>query len=410
VREKVLFVLHNILRDPFRVWISSRVVILLIYLNRETQERLMELFSFSLRRGDFFWLSEFEIPMLFSPVDKKHRIYKSLGAISQPPLPLTYARWEVKAEGDKLSKPEPPSFGAIHHKIVEEYVPPSVLINEEYEIVHSSENARRFLRFSSGEPSRNLLKVVHPALQLDLRAALAMAKQENRQTEARHVSVKLDDEERTVDLIVRCKWFPELGRTFFLIVFDDGDSVSKKTTSVPASEMIVGDEAMKLVVGRLEDELQQTRDRLRATIEQSETATEELKASNEELQAINEELRSATEELETSKEELQSLNEELTTVNQELKEKVDEVSRVNSDLQNLMRSTDIGTIFLDSKLRIKRYTPRVEDLFNIISSDIGRPLEHVTRRFDYADLPKDAAEVLQTPAAGSGSERRRQSR
>jgi two-component system, chemotaxis family, CheB/CheR fusion protein len=134
---------------------------------------------------------------------------------------------------------------------------------------------------------------------------------------------------------------------------------------------------------------------------QNETSTEE-KASNEELQAINEELRSATEELETSKEELQSLNEELTTVNQELKEKVDEVSHVNSDLQNLMRSTDIGTIFLDSKLRIMRYTTRVEELFNIISSDIGRPFEHVTHSIAYADLPKDAA--------GSVSERRRQSR
>jgi two-component system CheB/CheR fusion protein len=131
--------------------------------------------------------------------------------------------------------------------------------------------------------------------------------------------------------------------------------------------MIAGDEAMKSVVNRLENELQQTRDRLRATIEQSETSTEELKASNEELQAINEELRSASEELETGKEELQSLNEELTTVNQELKEKVDEVSRINSDLQNLMHSTDIGTILLDRDLRIKRFTRRVEDLFNIIA-------------------------------------------
>ena len=150
------------------------------------------------------------------------------------------------------------------------------------------------------------------------------------------------------------------------------------------------------MVNRLENELQQTRDRLRATIEQSETSTAELKASNEELQAINEELRSASEELETGKEELQSLNEELITVNNELKEKVDEVSRINSDLQNLMHSTDIGTIFLDRDLRIKRFTRRVEDLFNVISSDIGRPLEHVTHRLDYGHLSRDAAEVLRT--------------
>ena len=237
--------------------------------------------------------------------------------------------------------------------------------------MHSSENASRFLRFAGGEPSRNLLKVVHPALRLDLRAALAMAKQENRQTEVRHIPLKLENDDRTVDLIVRCKRIPELARTFFLIIFDEDGSASGDQRMRSLSDLIADDEAMKMVVARLEDDLAETRNRLRASAEQSETSTEELKASNEELQAINEELHSATEELETSKEELQSLNEELTTVNQELKEKVDEASRVNSDLQNLMHSTDIGTIFLDRALQIKRYTPRVEELFNIIVSDIG---------------------------------------
>src|SRR5215211_1998994 len=104
---------------------------------------------------------------------------------------------------------------------------------------------------------------------------------------------------------------------------------------------------------------------------------------------MNEELRSASEELETSKEELQSVNEELTTVNHELKEKVDEISRSNSDVQNLMSSTDIATLFLDRALRIKRYTPRVQELFNIIPSDAGRPLEHLTHKLDYDRLTED---------------------
>ena len=337
------------------------------------------------------------MPRLFAPIEKKHRIYKSVGAISKPPLPLTHGSWEVGIANEKLSDDQSGmSFGAIHHKIVEEYAPPSILINEEYDIVHSSENASRFLRFTGGEPSRNLLKVVHPALRLDLRAALAMAKQESRQTEVRHIPLKLENDDRTVDLIVRCKRIPELARTFFLIIFDEDGSASGDQRMRSLSDLIADDETMKMVVARLEDDLAETRNRLRASAEQSETSTEELKASNEELQAINEELHSATEELETSKEELQSLNEELTTVNQELKEKVDEASRVNSDLQNLMHSTDIGTIFLDRALQIKRYTPRVEELFNIISSDIGRPLEHVTHKLDYENLSKDAAKVLQT--------------
>lgn len=150
------------------------------------------------------------------------------------------------------------------------------------------------------------------------------------------------------------------------------------------------------VTRRLEEELRRTKDRLRTTIEQHETSIEELKASNEELQAINEELRSASEELKTSKEELQSVNDELTTVNHELKDKIEEVSRTNSDLQNLMSSTDIGTIFLDKRLRIKRFTPSVQELFNLITTDIGRPLEHLTHKLEYTKLSDDAETVLRT--------------
>jgi two-component system, chemotaxis family, CheB/CheR fusion protein len=154
--------------------------------------------------------------------------------------------------------------------------------------------------------------------------------------------------------------------------------------------------ALEPVMRELEDELRRTREQLRNTIEQYETSLEELKASNEELQAINEELRSATEELETSKEELQSVNEELSTLNQELKLKVDEVSHANSDLQNLMTSTDIGVMFLDRGLNIKRFTPRLQDLFNVIPGDVGRPLAHLTHRLDADDLPQLAQLVLQS--------------
>src|SRR3712207_3864021 len=145
------------------------------------------------------------------------------------------------------------------------------------------------------------------------------------------------------------------------------------------------------------DELERTRDNLRATVEQHDISVEELKASNEELQAINEELRAATEELETSKEELQSVNEELTTVNLELRHKVDEVSQANNDLQNLIASTQIGTLFLDRQLRIKRYTPSVNGIFNLLPTDINRPIEHVTHSLGYDQLAADAARVLETP-------------
>ena len=122
--------------------------------------------------------------------------------------------------------------------------------------------------------------------------------------------------------------------------------------------------------------------------------TEELKASNEELQAMNEELRSAAEELETSKEELQSINEELITVNQELKIKIEEVSQSNNDFQNLINSTNIGTIFLDRYFRVKLFTPAAKEIFNLIPADFGRPLSDITSRLEYDDLLKDAEDVL----------------
>jgi two-component system CheB/CheR fusion protein len=134
--------------------------------------------------------------------------------------------------------------------------------------------------------------------------------------------------------------------------------------------------------------------RLRDTVEQYEASTEELKASNEELQAMNEELRSATEELETSREELQSINEELTTVNLEMKGKVEELAHANSDLQNLMASTAIATVFLDRELVITRYTPTAVQLFHLIPGDLGRPLAHLQHTLDYPELLHDCQEVL----------------
>jgi two-component system CheB/CheR fusion protein len=150
------------------------------------------------------------------------------------------------------------------------------------------------------------------------------------------------------------------------------------------------------VARHLERELEQVKSNLRSTVEQYEASTEELKASNEELQAMNEELRSATEELETSREELQSINEELTTVNQEMKSKMEEVANANSDLQNLMASTAIATVFLDRELSITRYTPSVADIFHMIPGDVGRPLAHLKHQLDYPELIADAEQVLRT--------------
>jgi PAS domain-containing protein len=151
-----------------------------------------------------------------------------------------------------------------------------------------------------------------------------------------------------------------------------------------------------MTLREMEEELELVRKQLQTTIEEFETSKEEMKASNEELQSMNEELRSTAEELETSKEELQSINEELITVNQENKNKVEELSQLTSDLQNLLASTDIATLFLDRELRITRFTPRVGELFNVLPTDRGRPLAHITHKLGYDALLDDAATVLRT--------------
>src|SRR6185436_8982203 len=149
------------------------------------------------------------------------------------------------------------------------------------------------------------------------------------------------------------------------------------------------------IVRGADDEIAYLKEQLAGTIEQYEASNEELKAANEELQAMNEEMRSATEELETSKEELQSVNEELTTVNYELKANVEELSGTNSDLNNLMASTDIGTIFLDRQLRVHRFTPSATKVFNLIPADLGRPISNITSRLHYDGFLQDLELVLE---------------
>ncbi len=395
LRDQVLFSPHNVLRDPpfSRLdLVSCRN--LLIYLNREAQARVLTMFHFGLRSEGVLFLGSSEsaeTSALFGSLDQKHRLFSRRAATAslgeavaaptrwQPPLP----------PAPSYTPPDrSPSLGELHYRIVENYAPPSALLNPDLDVVHLSEHAGRYLQLAGGEPTRQVLRLVHPGLQLELRTAIYTARQHG--SERRTVRYDDHGEHRTVELHVRQVELPELGRGSMLVTFEDVPADPTAPVQAPPSA------AMEPIVREMEDELVRTRSQLRTTIEQYETSVEELKASNEELQAINEELRSATEELETSKEELQSVNEELTTLNQELKSKVDEISRANSDLQNLITSTDIGVMFLDRNLDIKRFTPRVQDVVNVIPSDIGRPVAHVTHRLVDAELAGNAQAVLST--------------
>lgn len=397
LREHMLFAHHNVLSDPP----FSRLDLiccrnLLIYLDREAQIEILKMFHFALRPGGVLFLGSSEsadsVSSMFSVIDKRNRIYRANVAVrGDTPVP-------VAITGTMSARPivatvQPPgrrrfSFGDLHQRLVEQYAPPSVLVNRDSEIVHLSDRAGRFLQYSGGEPSHNIIAVVRPELRLELRTAIYQALHTNRSVEARRVRIERDARSYFVNMTARPVHDSEANADFVLVLFDEVED------SMSGTEASTTDVQKDPIISQLERELLRTKEQLQSTIEQSETSTEELKASNEELQAINEELRSATEELETSKEELQSINEELTTVNAELKSKVEETGKINDDLQNLIAANDIGTIFVDRNICIKRYTPRATDVFSIIPSDIGRSLLDITHRLEYDKLADDAAEAF----------------
>jgi two-component system, chemotaxis family, CheB/CheR fusion protein len=400
LRDRVLFAQHNVLRDPpFSKLDLVCCRNLLIYLEREIQARLLEVFHFALRPGGLLFLGSSESADAagrhFEVVDKKNRIYRARplarnghAFTSLPPQSAERRRTPLGTQPSSRDRRDV-SFAEVHQRVLEHYAPPSVIVDRESNIVHMSDRAGRFLQFAGGEPSHNLLSVVHPELRLELRTALFQAIHTNKSVEARRVRLDRNGRAFFVNMVVRPFRDPDAGSDFVLVLFDEVED----TLSADTGEAAGGERDS--VILHLEEELRRTKERLQTTIEQSETSNEELKASNEELQAINEELRSATEELETSKEELQSVNEELTTVNYELKQKVEETAKANDDLRNFIASTDIATVFVDAGLRIRRFTPRAEDIFNIIPADVGRCLLDITHRLDYAELSADATNAFE---------------
>ena len=413
LREVVLFAPHNLLKDPP----FSKVDLitcrnLLIYLRRNVQQQIFELFHYALKPNGYLFLGLSETvdgAELFRTLNKKQGLSQRQNGLGGEPrlpslplgpprvAPLTVAAGDgsggdgsVHGSGDG-SEPERSaasgSFGSLHARMVEQYAPPSVLVNDDYNIVHLSEHAGRYLQQPGGEPTHNILKRVHPELRIELTTALYGAFEKGRASHSPPISVRIEGAARRVILNVQSATAPELAR-YVLVSFNESDELESESDE---DERAAQSDA---TVRELEEELGYTKQRMRTTVEEFETSKEEMRASNEELQSMNEELKSTAEELETSREELQSMNEELVTVNQENKNKVEELSALTDDLRNLLSATDIATLFLDRDLCIKRFTPKVSELFNILHSDRGRPLGDITHKLGDGDLLREAEQVL----------------
>ncbi|WP_148230614.1 CheR family methyltransferase [Chitinophaga pinensis] len=400
IRETILFASHNFLKDPpfsYLDMVSCRNV--LIYLNHTAQERVMETFHFALKPGGFLMLGLSESAEsasdLYTLFNREFHIFQSKRIVqSNYPVPESVPHFNFKepaASQAVISQEnrtrERVMRNDLHQRLLEEYAPPSMVINEEYDILHLSERAGRYLQMTGGEPSQNLLKLVRQDLCLELRSALYQAVQRQIAVEAQGLRVSIDGQSENVNIHIRPVFRQgDIANGLILVIFE------QSMEDAGGQVILSSDEPL---ARQLEEELIRLKAQLRASIEQHEFQQEELKASNEELQAMNEELRSAAEELETSKEELQSINEELRTVNQELKVKVDETTLAGNNLQNLINSAEIGTIFLDRSLRLALFTPPARTVFNFIPNDIGRPLSDITNKLNYDDIISDAEAVLE---------------
>jgi two-component system, chemotaxis family, CheB/CheR fusion protein len=396
VRDLIVFASHSLLKDPPFSHIdivSCRN--LLIYLDKDLQHQIAAILHYALAPNGFLFLGASESvdnpPGFFISVDREARIFRAIERPRDklPMLPRLYTalRGQDVPTIARAPRVAPNVDSSFHHQALEELAPPSILVDQHHLAVNLSETSGRFIRHPSGPITSDAAEIVLPELRLELRAALHRAFEQNESTVTLPIPVRFNGTRKGVVLHVRPLRRDGAPPTA-LALFMEGAPIEAE------SEQKGGGTDETKVAAQLREELHATRTVLRTTREQYEAATEELRAANEELQSINEEYRSTAEELETSKEELQSINEELQTVNNELKLKLEMVSRAHNDLQNLMSATDVSTMFLDSQLRIERFTPRMAELFNIVPGDEGRPVTDFTHKLEYQDLMNDARRVL----------------
>jgi len=397
LRDTVLFASHSVLKDPpfSRVdLISCRNM--LIYLDRELQQQVLATLHYALNPDGFLFLGSSESAEtqnnFFRTVDREARLYQSTGHPSGR-LPSLSRIAGMGWGTETFSQPSPVPLSArasqaAHREALETLAPPSILVDAAFHVLHLSETAGRYLLPSGGTLTTDVTDLVRAELRFDLRSALHRAFEQGERTLSGAISVQFNGHPVRIYMHVKPVTEAETEPGKAIIFFIEGEE--HEPVYVESADSQQNLEALH----RLRQELETSQSRLRTKREESEAANEELRAANEELQSINEEYRSTAEELETSREELQSINEELQTVNTELKLKLESVSRSNSDLQNLMAATDFATLFLDQGLRIKRFTPKLAELFSVTTNDIGRPITDFTHQLDYDDLRRDIAKVL----------------
>jgi two-component system CheB/CheR fusion protein len=395
VRQLIVFAQHNVIKDaPFtRIdLVSCRN--LLIYLQPQAQQKVLSFFHFALQRDGTLYLGPSEsinaFPRGFEAVDKQWQLYRKHSDVRTPVDARLQpaARTESRVSAGVL----PPPAGrysltqllGTYDAVLDEVMPPSFLVSDRGELIHTFAGASEFLRLRDGRQGLDVLELVDDELKMVLLGGLKRALSESAAIVFKGVRVRGDGGERNYKVTIR-RIGRRVGNSHLLVSFEPGELVDSVR---PKAETEVDlDQISRERLNSLEAELSRTRESLQAAIEERGASNEELQASNEELQASNEELQSTNEEL-------QSVNEELYTVNAEYQRKIGELTELANDMDNLLSSTEIGTIFLDRELRIRKFTPQIAGSFSLVSHDIGRSIDTFAYKLDHPELVEDLKQVL----------------
>ncbi len=400
VREMVLFAQHDVILDPpFTRLDLLSCRNLLIYFDAPLQRRLLPLFTYSLRPGGALLLGTSEslglVQAQYTPISPKSRLYWRNGSALQPAMvdfPIGFPRSRGRSPQETnvtAQSGNPPANlqSMAEQALLKDHAPPAVLVNAEGDVVYIHGSVGRFLEPASGKANWNIHVMARPSIRAQVVVGLREAIQAKAPVSLR--GLRLEGEAQgTVDVTIQPLAEPKALAGLVMIVFRPGfDDPPHRRRGKPGEPS---------VDPHVADEIERWKAEVRALRQEMGAAAEELQAANEELQSTNEELQAANEELTSSKEESQSMNEELQSLNVELQSKLDALELAQSDMQNLLNSTEIATLFLDSDLNVRRYTDQIKRIVNLREADIGRPLTDLSTTLVYPGLYDDAKETLRT--------------
>lgn len=400
IREMVVFAKQNLIMDP--PFAKLHLVVcrnFLIYIEPELQQKILALFHYSLIPRGILLLGSAETigqaKDLFTPLAAKIRLYQrheSAGAVRRLEFPTFDSHQQNKTEvlTSKQQEATPNLEVLANRLLLQLYAPAAVLVTNQGDILYINGKTGKYLEPAAGKASLNLFVMAREGLSQALSEIFHKALREQNTITRKAIKVGTNGGTQILDVTVKPITEPVTLNGMVLVVFHD--VISSSTQKKSRETRVVTADSNQLT--ELATELQRCHEALQITREEMQLSQEDLKSANEELQSTNEELQSTNEELNTSKEEMQSINEELQTVNNELQVKVDELSRVSDDMRNLLNSTDIAILFLDSALNVRRFTNQTASVIKLIPSDVGRPITDLVIELDYPNLASDARDVL----------------